>query len=289
MRLVFDRRHRSVALLKRNGTVIGGITYRAFHAQAFGEIAFCAVTSHEQVKGYGTRLMNQTKEFARTIDKLTHFLTYADNNAVGYFEKQGFTREITLERDRWQGYIKDYDGGTLMECVIHPRVCYITLPDLIHMQRLALDNRIRQLSKSHVVRRGLTHFVASRAASGGAGGGRSSRYTSIPIGDIPGVAEAGWTPSLAVTQYQQQQGGSRYRLVVEERGVAVEPTPDALRVFLRNLLDHIQGLEESWPFKERVAVQDAPDYYGEEARCVRSGRDSGAMAGGWKCEGIPRR
>lgn len=28
VRLVMDRRHRSVALVKRNGTVIGGITYR---------------------------------------------------------------------------------------------------------------------------------------------------------------------------------------------------------------------------------------------------------------------
>lgn len=38
--------------------------------------------------------------FARERDHLTHFLTYADNNAVGYFAKQGFTKEITLDRDR---------------------------------------------------------------------------------------------------------------------------------------------------------------------------------------------
>jgi hypothetical protein len=40
---------RSVALVKKNGTVVGGITYRTFPAQGFGEIAFCAVTSSEQV------------------------------------------------------------------------------------------------------------------------------------------------------------------------------------------------------------------------------------------------
>ena len=34
---------------------------------------------------------------------------------------QGFTKEITLDRDRWYGFIKDYDGGTLMECVLHPQ------------------------------------------------------------------------------------------------------------------------------------------------------------------------
>jgi hypothetical protein len=41
------------------------------------------VTAAEQVKGFGTRLMNQTKGAARDRDGLTHFLTYADNNAVG--------------------------------------------------------------------------------------------------------------------------------------------------------------------------------------------------------------
>lgn len=57
-------------------------------SQKFGEIAFCAITADEQVKGYGTRLMNHLKQHARDGDGLTHFLTYADNNAVGYFNKQ---------------------------------------------------------------------------------------------------------------------------------------------------------------------------------------------------------
>ena len=39
--------------MKRNGTVIGGITYRAFPQQGLGEIAFCAIASTEQVWGVG--------------------------------------------------------------------------------------------------------------------------------------------------------------------------------------------------------------------------------------------
>jgi histone acetyltransferase len=35
-------------LIKQN-QVIGGITYRPYPAQRFGEIAFCAITSTEQV------------------------------------------------------------------------------------------------------------------------------------------------------------------------------------------------------------------------------------------------
>jgi N-acetylglutamate synthase-like GNAT family acetyltransferase len=57
-------------------------------AQGLGEIAFCAVAANQQVRGFGTRLMNHTKAMARGRDGLTHFLTYADNNAVGYFTKQ---------------------------------------------------------------------------------------------------------------------------------------------------------------------------------------------------------
>lgn len=32
--------------------------------------------------------MNHLKQHARDVDGLTHFLTFADNNAVGYFVKQ---------------------------------------------------------------------------------------------------------------------------------------------------------------------------------------------------------
>ncbi len=62
VRLVLDRRHRSVAVVRsKTKQVVGGITYRTFPEQRFGEIAFCAITSNEQVKGFGTRLMNYTK------------------------------------------------------------------------------------------------------------------------------------------------------------------------------------------------------------------------------------
>ncbi len=41
-----------------------------------------------------------TQEYAKKKDNLEYFLTYADNNAVGYFTKQGFTKDITMPRDR---------------------------------------------------------------------------------------------------------------------------------------------------------------------------------------------
>jgi histone acetyltransferase len=77
----------------RGDKVIGGISFRPFLPQGFAEIAFCAITSSEQVKGYGTRLMNHLKEAVK-MDKISHFLTYADNFAIGYFKKQGFTKTV---------------------------------------------------------------------------------------------------------------------------------------------------------------------------------------------------
>jgi histone acetyltransferase len=165
-------------------------------AQTFGEIAFCAVTAAEQVKGFGTRLMNQTKAAARGHDGLTHFLTYADNNAVGYFLKQGFTRAISLPREVWGGFIKDYDGGTLMECALHPKLPYADLAGMLRAQKEALDARMRELSNSHVV-----HAPPPRAA-------RplpreevhpQQREAPVPLdmGAIPGVAQAGWSSQNA--------------------------------------------------------------------------------------------
>jgi histone acetyltransferase len=55
VRLVFDRNHKSVAAIKQ-GRVIGGITYRPFKEQKFGEIAFCAVSTTEQVRGCDARV-----------------------------------------------------------------------------------------------------------------------------------------------------------------------------------------------------------------------------------------
>lgn len=87
-----------------------------------------------------------------------HFLTYADNYAVGYFQKQGFSKQITLPRAVWAGYIKDYEGGTIMQCKMLPKVDYLNVQELVARQREAILSKIREMSKSHVVHPGLTQF-----------------------------------------------------------------------------------------------------------------------------------
>lgn len=111
-RLVFDPKHKTLALIK-DGRPIGGICFRMFPSQGFTEIVFCAVTSNEQVKGYGTHLMNHLKDY-HIRNGVFHFLTFADEFAIGYFKKQGFSKDIKLSKAVYQGYIKDYEGATLM-------------------------------------------------------------------------------------------------------------------------------------------------------------------------------
>jgi len=57
--------------------------------------------------------MNKLKAYLQKRNK-KYLLTYADNNAIGYFKKQGFTSCPTRPTKDWRGYIKDYDGGTIM-------------------------------------------------------------------------------------------------------------------------------------------------------------------------------
>ena len=53
-----------------------------------------------QVQGIGTRMMNYCKLYARQLDHIQSFLTYADNNAIGYFAKQGFVKRELPQKKR---------------------------------------------------------------------------------------------------------------------------------------------------------------------------------------------
>uniref|UniRef100_A0A7S0RDS6 histone acetyltransferase n=1 Tax=Pyramimonas obovata TaxID=1411642 RepID=A0A7S0RDS6_9CHLO len=233
VRLLFDRNHESMLAVKA-GVVVGGITFRTFKRQGFAEIAFCAVTASEQVKGYGSRLMNHLKEFSRERHKTTHFLTYADNNAVGYFVKQGFGKEVLLERERWHGYIKDYDGGTLMECALSNVISYSDFPRMIRNQRTALDNKIREFSDSHIVYPGLKFAKGAK------------RFNPATI---PGVLDAGWTPSKPA-----------FAIIRPDNSLS-EPTSAQLHTLMREIHASLSDHPDAWPFAEAVDGREVPDYY----------------------------
>ena len=95
--------------------------------------------------------MNSLKDHVRASHPtISHFLTYADNYAVGYFKKQGFSKEINFDRERWVGYIKDYEGGTIMHCHMLPKVKYLDVHQMLADQKavssvLISTGMIRQL------------------------------------------------------------------------------------------------------------------------------------------------
>ncbi|CAH0482526.1 unnamed protein product [Peronospora belbahrii] len=226
VRLVFDKNHRSMLILKNGTHVIGGICYRPFEKNRFAEIAFCAINASDQVKGYGTRLMNHLKEYVKTKN-ITHFLTYADNYAIGYFKKQGFTKTVSISRPNWYGYIKDYDGGTLMECTIHTQINYLRITSMIHQQRKAIQDKIQERSHSKTVYPGLTNFAEGRL---------------MDIYMVPGVKEAGWSQAVI----RNNRVGTR------DQG--------SLKSQLSQLLKAVSNHRSAWPFHEPVDTTVVVDY-----------------------------
>mmetsp|Transcript_11176 Transcript_11176/g.33103 ORF Transcript_11176/g.33103 Transcript_11176/m.33103 type:complete len:403 (-) Transcript_11176:60-1268(-) len=248
VRLVFDRRHRSLALLNPDPEVrgsdeeiIGGICYRAYPEMRFAEIAFCAVSASQQVKGYGTKLMNLLKRHAVT-EGVDYFITYADNYAIGYFKKQGFTKTISMPKGRFHGLIKDYDGGTMMECYVHPSIDFTRVPQMIQAQKDFLLGRIRTVAKSDKV----VYPPLPRGWKPDLDGVSRVGEAAARAYQIPGVAEAGWT----LADLQAYSGGSKDG---DRKG-------NQLKSDLLALVRKVEEQQFSWPFREPVDTTEVKDY-----------------------------
>ncbi|OAX81768.1 hypothetical protein ACJ72_03889 [Emergomyces africanus] len=226
-RLVYDRAHLSIAIVKMPLEVIGGITFREFRDRKFAEIVFCAVSSDQQVKGYGAHLMAHLKDYVKATSPVMHFLTYADNYATGYFQKQGFTKDINLDRAIWMGYIKDYEGGTLMQCSMVPRIRYLELGRMILKQKATVQAKMRLLTSNHIV-----HPPPPQWANG---------VTPIDPLSIPAIRATGWSPDMDALSREPRHG----------------PHFNELRRFLNQIQNH----KQAWPFLHPVDKDEVPDYY----------------------------
>mmetsp|Transcript_30523 Transcript_30523/g.61522 ORF Transcript_30523/g.61522 Transcript_30523/m.61522 type:complete len:380 (-) Transcript_30523:4931-6070(-) len=121
-RIVFDKKNESIVLQKCEGTIfqtIGGCCYRPLKKKQVSELIFFAITTQEQGKGFGKQLLNFLKEYHLST-QVKYIITCADNNAVKFFSKQGFSPRVTAPRSLWAGYIKDYEETILMECILTP-------------------------------------------------------------------------------------------------------------------------------------------------------------------------
>lgn len=217
----------------KKGRPIGGICFRTFSPQGFIEVVFCAVTSNEQVKGYGTHLMNHLKDYS-TQHGIKHFLTYADEFAIGYFKKQGFSKDIKVARPVYAGYIKEYEGATLMHCELHPSIVYTQFSSVIRKQKEIIKELITQRQQDiQKIHPGLTCFKEG--------------VRSIPVESIPGLREVGWKP---------QARAQRTARPLDE-----SVDPDKLAITLNTVLAAVRQHSSSWPFLKPVDKNEVPDYY----------------------------
>jgi histone acetyltransferase len=226
-RLVYDRTHLSIAIVKKPMEVIGGITYREFRARKFAEIVFCAVSSDQQVKGYGAHLMAHLKDYVKATSPVMHFLTYADNYATGYFKKQGFTKDVTLDKPIWMGFIKDYEGGTLMQCSLLPRIRYLEVGRMLLKQKETIMAKIKAVSKNHII-----HPPPEQWANG---------ITPIDSLSIPAIRATGWSPDMDELSRAPRHG----------------PHFNEFRRFLYQIQNH----KQAWPFLHPVNRDEIPEYY----------------------------
>lgn len=249
-RLVYCRKHETLVVIK-DGCIwnpVGAITIRCFAEQRFAEIVFCAVSADEQVQGYGSYMMNHLKEHVRRHRNVDHFLTYADNYAVGYFKKQGFTKDIsTFPREIWGGCIKDYDGGTLMLCTFIPRINYLETFETLRAHRESVLRKIYELlcagsgTDSPFKPYASVAPLLQQKKEVLTANSKEAQVLLQPH-EIPGVVEAGWTPAM---QTANAHNGKRGRLFE----------------VLRPLLTELQNHPSSWPFLQPVNRTEVPEYY----------------------------
>ncbi|OXU25854.1 hypothetical protein TSAR_004246 [Trichomalopsis sarcophagae] len=239
--LVFDPKHKTLALIK-DGRPIGGICFRMFASQGFTEIVFCAMTSEQQVKGYGTHLMNMLKDY-HIKHNILHFLTFADEFAIGYFKKQGFSKDIKLPRTTFQGYIKDYEGAMLMHCELNAKIVYTEFTTVVRKQKEIVKQLIYQRQQEiQKIHPGLTCFKEG--------------VRGIPVESIPGIRETGWK-NYAQTRTRGVAKGSQGPEPME----ACLDINDSLYNALKSVLTSVKNHSAAWPFLKPVDKSEVPDYY----------------------------
>lgn len=149
LKQVFNTKHKTMCMFYKD-TLVGSICFRPFSHQRFCEVVFFSIDFQSQIRGNGGFMMCLFKEYFKSelsrhsggckktgepisIDSEVlrysqhpfpaYFMTYADNSAIGFFKKQGFSKKIRF--GGWVGYIKDYEGGTLMECQVFWEINYL--------------------------------------------------------------------------------------------------------------------------------------------------------------------
>jgi histone acetyltransferase len=239
VRLVFDFKHESLVISKGK-KIIGGACYRLNTNQLFIELVFLVISETEQIKGYGTKLMNRLKDNLREKG-ISYILTFADNSAINYFKKQGFSTEIKCPYDIWKGLIKEYDKATLMEATINQNISYMDFKHTLNMQKdylISLCKGYLNVRKENSITE-LERVIKLNNSE------VSSSINSIIISEklfnlIPGVKDSQWS----------------YNEYVE-----IKKTKNSFKSKCFNILAKLKEEKTATPFLLPVDPNFVPDYY----------------------------
>uniref|UniRef100_A0A7S1B7E7 Bromo domain-containing protein n=2 Tax=Corethron hystrix TaxID=216773 RepID=A0A7S1B7E7_9STRA len=145
-----------------------------------------------------------------------------------------------MPKGRYLGLIKDYDGGTMMECYVHPSVDFARVPEMLRYQRAFLEDRLRRISRSHVV------YPPLRDAATYLAGASRGQEAAARLLQIPGVKEANWTLADLVASLGANRDADRART--------------SLRTELLQVVRKIEDQNFAWPFRQPVDTSEVPDY-----------------------------
>merc|ERR1719414_64348 len=198
-------------------------------------IALQNVFSHQlprMPKEYITRLVFDPKHKTLALVK--------DGRPIGgicfrTFPSQGFSKDLKLPKAVYGGYIKDYEGATLMGCELNPRIVYVEFTAVVRKQKEILKKLVeRKQDQIRQVHPGLTCF--------------KDGVREIPIESIPGILETGWEPPA--------QDKSRSTRNSDEKADL-----EHLHNVMKTILNACRNHTSSWPFLNPVDRKAVPDYY----------------------------
>ncbi|KAK3078280.1 hypothetical protein LTS18_007980 [Coniosporium uncinatum] len=131
------------------------------------------------------------------------------------------------------GYIKDYEGGTIMQCSMVPKIRYLESGRMLMKQKAAVDAKVKSIGRSHI-----THSPPLQWRNHKPGSGPLPKIDPM---QIPAIKASGWSPAMDELARAPRHG----------------PNYNALL----HLLNDMQNHSSAWPFQQPVNRDEVADYY----------------------------
>ena len=161
-----------------------------------------------------------------------------------------------MPKEQWKDYIKEYDGGTLMEASLNSKIDYSNLSNIIQEQKETLKNitkKFLNIKRKHSFKEveeafKMNNIVLTENKKNINNNNNNNNVPEINITkeifeSIPGMLEAGWTFEDYKKQLDQEKEGQNFLT--------------QCRKIIKKLLDE----KASWPFRQPVNSAEIPDYY----------------------------